>query len=45
MDDGKRIVIIEVCHNCIKHAYCTHHKEERYNQFFTKIKTAIEAEY
>lgn len=34
MDDGKRIIIVEVCHNCIKHAYCTHHKEEKYNQFF-----------
>jgi selT/selW/selH-like putative selenoprotein len=45
MDDGKRILVIEVCQNCIAHQYCTHHDEEKYNNMFLKIKNHIEAKY
>lgn len=45
IDDGKRIIIIEICQNCIAHQYCTHHDENKYNKNFLKIKNQIEEKF
>jgi len=35
---------IEVCANCRSHAWCTRHKEQKYNQFAEETKAAILAD-
>ncbi len=45
IQDGKRIIIIEVCQNCLAHQYCTHHKEMKYREYFLKIQKEIETNF
>lgn len=33
-EDGKTIINVEMCMNCDEHAWCTHHKEEKYLRKF-----------
>ena len=39
---GKKLVNIVTCFNCQNHQYCTHHKEQKYNQQFCELKKLIE---
>ena len=40
--NGKTLLSIECCVNCVEHQYCTHHKEEKYQEYFKHLKTEIE---
>lgn len=37
---GKTIIYIQTCYNCQTHQWCTKHKEEKYQEYKTKIETA-----
>ncbi len=45
IEDGKKLINIQLCINCDLHQYCTHHKEQKYQQFFCLVKDAIEKQY
>ena len=40
--DGKIIINVVHCFNCMAHSYCTHHKEEKYLRFFKLLKEQLE---
>lgn len=42
--DGKKILMVECCENCLAHSYCTHHDEKKYQDFFARLKSEVEAQ-
>lgn len=44
LKSSKIILSVECCINCFEHQYCTHHKEEKYQEFMKLLKIDIEKE-
>lgn len=42
-EEGRKMIIIECCINCITHEYCTHHKEEKYEEAINQLRKELEA--
>lgn len=40
--NSKIVLCVECCVNCVEHQYCTHHKEEKYKEYMSQLKTEIE---
>jgi hypothetical protein len=40
--ETKIVLSIECCINCAEHQYCTHHKEDKYREYFRALKVEIE---
>lgn len=42
IQEGKKLVTVESCENCVSHDYCTHHNEATYKNYFNKLKEMVE---
>ena len=40
-EENKTIINVEVCYDCDEHKWCTHHKEEKYQEKFAALKLAM----